>query len=216
MLNTINFTCLLLIKRVYLKRLKLFTGKMREPNSKSILIQGNLVKLILILFFSFIYINTFAQNKFNRISPIGSRTNLAIDLDSNYIPGDSVIPNKYSAINLTGQLLAGSALAFIFTVPSMTAVFYNAWSGLGSKESQALLSAIGITSYLICSATGVYWVAKSGNSELSYWGSVGYSAIGGGVSAILASILASKYTTIPGAGAFIIALCPVISSMVYA
>jgi hypothetical protein len=174
------------------------------------------VKLILILFFSFIYINTFAQYKFNRISPIGNRTYLAIDLDSNCISGDIVIPHKYSAINLTGQLLAGSALAFIFTLPSMTAAFYNAWSGHGSKESQILLSAIGITSYLIGSATGVYWVAKSGNSELSYWGTVGYSAIGGSVSAILASILASKYTTIPGTGAVIIALCPLISSMVYA
>ena len=174
------------------------------------------MKPILVICLSLIFINIFAQNKFNQIIPIENRTNFSININGNYPLGDSVVSHKYSVINLSGQLLVGSALAFIFTIPAITAAGYNAWSGHDSKESHTIIGVIGISSYLIGAATGVYWVAKSSNSELSYWGTVGYSAIGGSASAIIAAILASKYTTIPNIGALIIALCPVASSMIYA
>jgi hypothetical protein len=128
---------------------------------------------------------------------------------------DKTVSQKHSFLNLSGQAFVGSAFAVGFSILPLAAAWANAWGSDGTTASQTALGILTISSYLFGSAVGVHLVAKSENSELSLWKTFGYSAIGGGVGAILVAILASQYETIPGAGGVIVALCPIIGSMVY-
>jgi len=129
---------------------------------------------------------------------------------------DKIVTQKHSFLNLSGQAIVGSAFAVGFSILPLAATWANAWGSDGTPVSQTALGILTISSYLFGSAVGVHLVAKSENGELSLWKTFGYSAIGGGVGVVLVAILASQYETIPGAGGVIVALCPVIGSMVYA
>lgn len=129
---------------------------------------------------------------------------------------DNIAAKKHSFLNLSGQALVGSAFAVGFSVLPLAATWANIWGSDGTPVTQTTLEIQTLSSYLFGSAVGVHLVAKSENSVLSFWKTFGYSAIGGGVGIILIAILASQYETIPGTGGLIVALCPIIGSMVYA
>ena len=143
----------------------------------------------------------------------------ANNMDYNYnklLLSDSSVRHNYTVLNLAGQAVVGSALAVGFSILPLYADFVNSWSGHSSDVSDVSFAVLCISSYLFGAATGVYSIAKYQNPKLSYWRTVEFSAIGGGAGAIIAAVLASKYTTLPGAGGTIIFLCPIISSMLYA
>ena len=161
-----------------------------------------------------------AQNNFKSLRQLETDINTLHYYESAstvtcFVP-DNVVSHKYSFINLSGQALVGSALAVGFSILPFSVAFGSALSGNSTETSQATLEILTISSYLFGAAVGVHWVAKSQNSKLPFWGTVGYSVIGGGVGAILATVLASQYTTIPTFGGIIVALSPVIGSMIYA
>jgi len=161
----------------------------------------------------------FAQTNFITLRQIETEMN-SLNNNTNstifFVP-DNVVAHKYSFLNLSGQALTGSALAIAFAIPPFTVAWARA---LGmAQSSKSLDTALGIltlASYTFGSAVGVHWVAKSQNSKLSFWGTVGYSVIGSGVGAVLLAVLASRYETIPEFGGSIAALCPIIASMIYA
>jgi len=171
--------------------------------------------IIFVLTFS----NVFPQNEFSSFT----NHKLAFEFtDKNYSShfsfdqSDKLVSHKYSFINLAGQALVGSALAVGFFIPTLTVAVGVTW---GKNINESLQTALGIftfSSYIFGAAVGVYWVAKSENPKLSFWKTVGYSAIGAGVGVVIVSILATQFRRIPTVGGSIAALFPIIGAMVYA
>jgi hypothetical protein len=122
--------------------------------------------------------------------------------------------NMHSIFNLAGQAVVGSSLALGFSILPTAASFGSSWAG--EQTSATIFGILAISAYLAGSATGVHWIAKIENPNLSFWNTLGYSAIGGGVGALTITILATQYTTLPAFGTVIAFLCPVMSSMIYA
>ena len=171
------------------------------------------------LFIFFIGMNIFAQNKYYSLRLTEDKMNFNFTYDksfNNFMLSDNIESHKYSILNLSGQAIVGSALAFSFFVIPLGIGGVHAMSGHSSKISEIAFATLAISSYIFGAATGVHWVGKSENSALSYWSTVGYSAIGGGVSGVVASIIASQYHTFPNYGILIVTLCPIVSSMIYA
>ncbi|WP_337865820.1 hypothetical protein [Ignavibacterium sp.] len=129
---------------------------------------------------------------------------------------DNISSQHHSILNLAGQALVGSSLAVGFSIFPISAGFADAWSGDATVASQTALGVLAISTYLFGAAVGVHWIASYENPNLSFWGTFGYSAIGGGVGTIIASVLAANYTTVPAAGVFIVALTPIMGAMTYA
>lgn len=173
--------------------------------------------IIVIIIFSFSGI--FAQDERNEIIQfkMGMKTNNT----NSYIKFETAQQDNsslqhHSFINLSGQTLVGSALAIGFSILPLSAGVANAWSGESTEASQTALGILAISSYLFGAAVGVHWIASIENHNLSFWGTAGYSVLGGSVGAIIVSILATNYTTIPNVGVIIVALTPIIGSMAYA
>lgn len=176
-----------------------------------------LLGLIWILIFS--YAGIFAQVESDNFM----RLKFKMKLNETYISNrltitqqDNLSSRHHTFLNLSGQFLAGSSLAIGFSILPVSAGFADAWSGKSTNVSQTAWGILIISSYLFGAAVGVHWIASYENPNLSFWGTVGYSAIGGGVGSIILSILAVNYKTIPPFGAVVVALTPVIGSMVYA
>ena len=176
----------------------------------------------LILVFIFICSSNHAQNNFKQFSHLVEDIICLDKINNNRItlfqPDDNIFKH-HSFINLSGQAIIGSVFAAGFSILPLAATVANAWGSDGTRTSRATLgvalSILTISSYVFGSAVGVHLIAKSENTELSFWGTVGYSAIGGGAGIVLLAILASQYETIPGGGAIVI-FFPLIGSMVYA
>lgn len=176
------------------------------------------MRSILILISVIVCSNIFAQDSYQSIGHLKSEINYFCKIDNSRIvlfESDKTISQKHSILNLSGQALVGSTFAVGFSILPLAAMWANAWGSDGTPASQTAIGILTLSSYLFGSAVGVHLVAKSENPELSLWKTFGYSAIGGGTGIILLSILASQYETIPGAGDVIVALCPIIGSMVY-
>lgn len=177
------------------------------------------LKSMLVLISVILCSNVLAQNSYRPIGHLISEIKY-FDKSSNsniiLFESDKTVSKKHSFLNISGQAIVGSAFAVGFSILPLAATWANAWGSDGTPASQTALGILTVSSYLFGSAVGVHLVAKSENSELSLWKTFGYSAIGGGVGVLLVSILASQYETIPGAGGVIVALCPIIGSMVYA
>lgn len=169
-----------------------------------------------VLSFIFFYSTVVAQDSHNLITStnpqIASFQNLIIIHETSY-QFDSIQSHKHSFPNVCGQAFVGTLCAVGFsTIP-----FSATMSNLGSKDQVNTASAILVLSwYLFGSAVGVHWIAKSENPELSFWGTLGSSVIGAGVGFGFISTLSSGFKSPPYFGAVIAALCPVISSMIYA
>jgi hypothetical protein len=176
-----------------------------------------ILRFIAILLFSFASI--FAQNESNQFAQLKIRMKSNDTYAYNHftvIQQDNISSQHYSFLNLTGQALVGSTLAIVFSIPPISAGFADAWSGKSNDASQTALGILAISSYLFGAAVGVHWIASYENPNLSFWGTVGYSTIGGSVGAVLVSILATNYTTVPTVGVIIVALTPIIGAMIYA
>ena len=176
-----------------------------------------LLRLILILLFSFASI--FGQVESNDIIhlKLGMKSNETYASNRFTITQqDKISPQHYSFLNLSGQVLLGSTLAVGFSLLPLSAGFADALSGKSTTTSQTALGILAISSYLFGATVGVHWIASYENPNLSFWGTAGYSAIGGGVGTIIVSILAANYTTVPTIVVIIVALTPIIGSMIYA
>ena len=176
-----------------------------------------LLRLIWILLFSFA--NIFAQGESNDIIhlKLGMKSNETYASNRFTITQqDKISSQHYSFLNLSGQVLVGSTLAVGFSFLPFGAAFAHSWSGNSTAASRTALGIVTISSYLFGAAVGVHWIASYENPNLSFWGTAAYSAIGGGVGTIIVSILASNYTTVPTIGVIIVALTPIIGSMIYA
>uniref|UniRef100_A0A832LK16 Uncharacterized protein n=1 Tax=Ignavibacterium album TaxID=591197 RepID=A0A832LK16_9BACT len=176
-----------------------------------------ILRFIAILLFSFASI--FAQNESNQFAQLKIRIKSNDTYAYNHftvIQQDNISSQHYSFLNLTGQALVGSTLAIVFSIPPISAGFADAWSGKSNDASQTALEILAISSYLFGAAVGVHWIASYENPNLSFWGTFGYSTIGGSVGAVLVSILATNYTTIPTVGVIIVALTHIIGAMIYA
>lgn len=172
------------------------------------------ILIIFVLTFS----NVFSQNKFSSFS----NHKLTLEFTNNnhishysFDQSDKLASHKHSFINLAGQALVGSALAVGFFVPTLTLSIGLTWDKNINEPSQTALGILSLSSYVFGAAVGVYWVAKSENPKLSFWKTVGYSAIGAGVGVVIVSILATQFTKIPTVGGSIAALSPIIGAMVY-
>ena len=177
------------------------------------------MRAILVLSFVILCSSILAQNSCKPISHLLAEIKYLDKINNCQIilfETDKPVSKKYSFLNLSGQAIVGSVFAVGFSILPLAASWANAGGSDGTPVSQTALGILTVSSYIFGSAIGVRLIAKSKNSELSFWGTVGYSAIGGGVGVILLSILASQYKTIPGADGVIVALCPIIGSMVYA
>lgn len=176
-----------------------------------------ILRFIAILLFSFASI--FAQNESNQLAQFKIRMKSNDTYAYNrftIVQQDKISSQHYSLLNLTGQALVGSTLAVGFSILPLSAGFANAWSGKSTDASQSALGILAISSYLFGAAVGVHWIASYENPNLSFWGTAGYSAIGGGCGALIAAILAANYTTVPAPGVIVVLLTPVIGSMIYA
>ena len=138
------------------------------------------------------------------------------DISNQILPviPDITFSRKHSILNLSGQLLVGSTLAMGFSI--IPAGLVGAASfGKETEVSVPLLNIIAVSSCLFGSAVGVHWVAKAENSNLAFWKTVGYSAIGGSGGVLILTLLTTQYVTVPAAGIVVVALCPIIGSMIY-
>ena len=169
-------------------------------------------KTITILIIAFAF-NISAQNITEKSIPL----NLAkLSLRNSYT--DSLTENyrtHYSGINITSQAVVGEGIAIGFSIIPFGFGFLNSLSESGSKTTSDILGVVGISAYIVGTATGVHWIAHIENKKHSFGKTLMFSAIGAGVGAVLAGMLASKYTTIPDAGVTVIMLCPLAGSLVY-
>jgi len=172
--------------------------------------------IIAIVFLLFSFSSTFSQTKL--IQTIQHKPEIKFNSFNYFLnyQKDKVSANSYSFINLSGQAVVGSASEVVFSILPLAIAWNNALSGKSTPASQTALLILTLASYTFGAAVGVHLIAKIENPNLSLLSTFGYSAIGTGAGIVLASILASQYTTIPVAGGVIIALCPVIGSMLYA
>jgi hypothetical protein len=157
--------------------------------------------------------NIFAQNITEKKIPfnlekLSLRNSFADSLTKNY-------RMHYSGINITGQTVVGEGIAIGFSIIPFGVGILNGLSESGSKTTSDILVVVGISAYIVGTATGVHWIAHIENEEHSYLKTLMFSTIGAGVGAVLSGLLASKYTTIPDAGVTIIMLCPLAGSLVY-
>ena len=178
------------------------------------------LKIIVTAILIFSFSNNFSQTRLRQVFKLKHDISYCSSFKTNYfkvVQTDKISSHNYSFLNLTGQAVAGSGFAVVFSIIPLALTWQAAWKsdGINTREQMAL-GILTLASYTFGAAVGVHWVAKAENPNISFWGTVGYSAIGDGAAILLASILASQYKTIPGAGGVVIALCPVIGSMVYA
>ena len=173
-------------------------------------------KTIIILLFLSFHFRVFAQE--NSTTSENSHFKYLADekiktFQQTFFQTDSLITNKHSAGNVSGQALVGA-----FCAVGFSAIPFSATSSkLGSKDQVNAASAIlTIAWYTFGAAVGVHWIAKSENPELSFWGTVGSSVIGAGVGFGFVSAVSSAFTDPPYFSVVIAALCPIISSMIYA
>lgn len=167
-----------------------------------------IVFVIVILILSQIYAQEISHNYLNYESK--SKT-----IDENYsdkfnfAKADNVINSKYPPLNQLGQVAAGLATGIGFSALPII-IIGSSRMGLGGLFLGIL---IGGPLYLLGSSTGVYWVAKPKNPDISYWSTFGFSCFGG-----LATIIAiNTFNNETTALEYVIALLlPSISSMLYA
>ncbi len=172
--------------------------------------------------FIFICSLNFAQNNFKPVCRLATDIKYSDNYNEThiiYFHPEEIVRKNYSFLNLSGQAILGSAFAVGFSILPLTAGLANSMGSDGTPTSRAVLGVtlgiITLSSYMFGSAVGVHLVAKSQNPALSFWGTVGYSAIGFGAGIALLAILASQYETIPCGGGIVL-FFPIISSMVYA
>jgi hypothetical protein len=123
--------------------------------------------------------------------------------------------NNHTALNIAGQVVVGSALAFAFTIPSLTGTIAAVYGHTPNEAVQYGLLFLIYSSYVFGAAVGVDWIASIDNQNNSLLETFGYSAIGSGASILLLGILSTQYHQIPTSGVLTALLCPILSSVLY-
>ncbi len=134
-------------------------------------------------------------------------------INSDYL--NSYERNSHSTLNIAGQVVAGSSLAFLFPIPVLIVAFNASY---GHKVDDAVNMGflfLLYSSYVFGAAVGVDWIASIENKNNSLLETFGYSAIGSGASLLLLGILSTQYHQIPTSGILTALLCPVLSSVLY-
>lgn len=136
------------------------------------------------------------------------------------IPADQIAVQKHSFLNLAGQAVLGQVLAVGFAaIPAyltIASAFIEEDNGaVDARIGIAALFGLTIFAYSVGAATGVHWIAKAENPNHSFWGTVGYAAIGVGASSVLYAVLMTQQQKISGVGAVAIMIFPIISAMLY-
>lgn len=131
-----------------------------------------------------------------------------------------IISRRHSFWNNTKQVVYGFSLGTILALPP---AIINAVNMLGEGDvlneknytQRTNLIVLTVTAYVVGNGVGVYAAAKGENSSLSFWGTMGYSVLGGGMGVVLASTLSTVQEPIPTVWKVIIALTPLVGAMSY-
>ncbi len=122
---------------------------------------------------------------------------------------------KHSTLNISLQTIVGEGMGLGLAIIPFSISFASGFSGSGSKTTSDIFGVITIPAYILGTALGVHLIAHIENKEHSFWKTLEFAAIGGGAGVVLTGILAASYNSIPEAGAAIIALTPLVGSLVY-
>ncbi len=116
--------------------------------------------------------------------------------------------NHYSKLNLLGQTVAGYGLGIgLASLP----IYLRDASGSNNQQGFAISAMI---FYVVGSAVGVYSISQFENKELSFWGTLGYSALGGVVGLSIAIITFDQSNS--SSNSVLLALIlPTFSAMIY-
>jgi len=149
------------------------------------------LRTIILIGFFFSFSSFYAQNKTSVLVSPTSEMNYSYEINSNKLELIQSSPRKHSFINLAGQVFTGSAVAVVFSILPTGLLVASVW-GTERDISGPALGILAVSSYFFGAAVGVHWVAKAENKELSFWNTVGYSFIGGGVGVGLLAILSTQ------------------------
>jgi hypothetical protein len=138
---------------------------------------------------------TFSQSFHVHQSYVGRSSNIPDSISSDY---------DRSFTRIGGEFLIGAISGFLIYVPVVVASATR--NGIRDEAIPAIYAA-----YSFGAGLGVYLIAKGGNDSLSFWGTIGSSIIGGGLSLAL-PFLFKEYDSI------LITLFsfPVICAVIYA
>ncbi len=129
---------------------------------------------------------------------------LDIDISEKYF-------NSYSSLNLFGQGLAGFSGGMGF---SLATYYSTKGNKLHDSNENIKPNILLLLSYVVGSATGVYFVSQLENSNTLFWETVGYSVIGGSIGVVILTATFDGRDLSPFGIISFLAL-PIISSMIY-
>ena len=118
---------------------------------------------------------------------------------------------RHSALNLMEQNFAGIAGGFLLALPTYYLAKKDNIRGTETGKYFSIFSLIG---YVVGSATGVVVVASLENPKISFWETLGYSAMGGALSIFILASTFDGNDLSPGAIILSLVL-PTFSSMIY-
>lgn len=131
---------------------------------------------LVLLVFALLSLQSTAQNKLSLNSEIKNNNLPDVELDYNYI--------GYSSSNALGQILLTPLSAIVFAFPVATALNNNGvgmTNPTGPQDGGIILS---YTLYVIGAAVGASTIAQIENDGLSFWKTLGASAVGGGIGTV--------------------------------
>ncbi|QQS34825.1 MAG: hypothetical protein IPM56_11195 [Ignavibacteriales bacterium] len=163
-------------------------------------------KYLVVIFIAVISLQLTAQNKLSLLSDISDikPTNYE-DIENNYV--------GYSSSNALGQIFLTPLSAIIFALPGVTSLNDNGGGMTGAHGPQDGNIILSYTLYVIGSAVGAFTIAQIENDDLSFWKTLGASAIGGGIGTVTILITSVMSET---NNLYLLALFPpVIASVAY-
>ncbi len=162
-------------------------------------------KYLVLLVIAFSSIQLAAQNKLSLTSEIKNKALTEEDYNYNYV--------GYSSSNALGQIFLTPLSAAIFALPAVTSLNDNGGGMTGAHGPQDGKIILSYTLYVIGSAVGAFTIAQMENDGLSFWKTLGASAIGGGIGTVTILITSVMSET---NNLYLLALFPpVIASVAY-
>ena len=119
----------------------------------------------------------------------------------------------YSAINVFSQIAVGEAMGIGLSVLPLVAAKAN--SLYDSHNYSNSWGAVAISAYIFGVSAGVHLIAKAENKEHKLISTLFYSAIGGGVSIVITSIVSKKFTIISNDDLAVNAMLPLLGALIY-
>lgn len=180
------------------------------------------LRSIIIILCALMILKTNAQEKSNiHLTNEFNAQTMSVNILNSYsiTLGDNIVPQKHSLLNITGQAVVGTVLAGVFAIiPAGAIVLFPPNIDNPTSAKTIIYTSLAYSTYLLGAAVGVYWVAKCENENVSFGKTFLYSIMGGACGALLFAILPYEQKAIHSnlpLGLIIVALCPIISSMIY-